>query len=91
MLRIVEFGDPCQNYSANGRKKSILFVGKFSKIGEKDVNLDFGATRGVAKNDEISNGIVSVDFRALADAHSTVLDVTIRSSETSDISFCCSH
>ena len=68
-----------------------FFVGKKSKVVEKDVNLDFQATRGVAKNDEISNGIVSVHFRALPDAHNAVLDVTIRSIEASNISFSCSH
>jgi len=64
-----------------------LFVGKKSKVVEKDVNVGFWAIRVLAKNDGIPNGIVSANCRALADVHETDLDVTIRSTETSDISF----
>ena len=68
-----------------------FFCRRMSKLVEKDVNVDFCSPRGVAKNDENSNGTVSAHFRALAGAHNRVLDATIRSSETSDISFGCSY
>jgi len=65
-----------------------FFGGKNSKIVRKNVSLNFWAIRTVAENDENLNAIVSLHFRALADIRNAVLDATIRSSETSDISFC---
>ena len=60
-----------------------LFWLNNSKMVEKDVDLDLGSAQCVAESDQNFNPFVSVRFRQLELAVNIVLDLTIRSSETS--------
>ena len=60
-----------------------LFWLNNSKMVEKDVDLDLSRVQSVAESDQNFNPFVSVRFRQLELAVNIVLDLTIRSSETS--------
>jgi len=65
------------------QKNTVLFWLNNSKMVEKDVDLDLGSAQCVAESDQNFNPFVSVRFRQLELAVNIVLDLTIRSSETS--------
>ena len=69
--------------SKMAQKNTGLFWLNNSKMVEKDVDLDLGSTQSVAESDQNFNPFVSVRFRQLELAVNVVLDLTIRSSETS--------
>jgi len=65
------------------QKNTGLFWLNNSKMVEKDVDLDLGSAQCVAESDQNFNPFVSVRFRQLELPVNIVLDLTIRSSETS--------
>ena len=69
--------------SKMAQKNTVLFWLNNSKMVEKDVDLDLGSAQCVAESDQNFNPFVSVRFRQLELAVNIVLDLTIRSSETS--------
>jgi len=69
--------------SKMAQKNIGLFWLNNSKIGENDVDLDLGRLESVAESDQNLNHFVSLRFRQLELAVNVVLDLTIRSSETS--------
>ena len=60
-----------------------LFCLNNSKMVEKDVDLDLGSAQSVAESDQNFDPFIFVRFRQLELAVNTVLDLTIRSRETS--------
>jgi len=69
--------------SKMAQKNTSLFWLNNSKMVEKDVDLDLGSSQCMAENDQNFNPFVSVRFRQLELPVNIVLDLTIRSSETS--------